>query len=550
MTATLKPRDYQIDAIGAVFEAWFAGLTRPAIVLPTGAGKTVVFSHLVSQWRDTEGPREASSNMATGDRVMILVHRDELADQAIAKLRAIAPDLNVGKVKASDNEITADVLVCSVQTLAVQRRRGQVKGAEVSHGAIGLIITDECHHAVAPSYQKVYADFPDALQLGVTATMARGDDVGLGSQWEEVVYSRSLTWMMSRGYLTGVKAVAVTMDELDLGSVKQSRGDYAAGGLGDALMEAHADDAIARAYIEHAKDRPGVVFTPTVATAEATAEAMNGAGIRSEVISGATPTADRHRIFADFRDGRVQALVNCMVLTEGFDAPWASCAVIARPTRSQPLYVQMVGRVLRPYPGKEDALVIDMVGASGSNKLRTLIDLEPGVVTTVKPMETLEEAIVREAEEANEVPKQGSIAFALKNKEINLFAGSDYAWARTKKGVLFVSGTGDTTVFLWPSSAGGFDVCTVSKGDRKWTRTDHQGLPAGEAMAWGEAVADDVAAFSPSRGASWRGKAPSEKMISFAQRLGVPTEGRRQGDVSQDIDVAMKSRMFDLYVPA
>lgn len=544
MTATLKPRDYQTDAIEAVFKAWADGLTRPAIVLPTGAGKTVVFSHLVKAFR---GVRHPAADQ--GDRVMILVHRDELADQAIDKLHAIAPDLNVGKVKASDNEITADVLVCSVQTLAVQRRRGQVKGAEVSHGAIGLIITDECHHAVAPSYQKVYADFPDALQLGVTATMARGDDVGLGSQWEEVVYSRSLTWMMSRGYLTGVKAVAVTMDELDLGSVKQSRGDYAAGGLGDALMEAHADDAIARAYIEHAKDRPGVVFTPTVATAEATAEAMNGAGIRSEVISGATPAAERHRIFADFRDGRVQALVNCMVLTEGFDAPWASCAVIARPTRSQPLYVQMVGRVLRPYPGKEDALVIDMVGASGSNKLRTLIDLEPGVVTTVNPMETLEEAIVREAEEANEVPKQGSIAFALKNKEINLFAGSDYAWARTKKGVLFVSGTGDTTVFLWPSSAGGFDVCTVSKGDRKWTRTDHQGLPAGEAMAWGEAVADDVAAFSPSRGASWRGKAPSEKMISFAQRLGVPTEGRRQGDVSQDIDIAMKSRMFDSYVP-
>jgi superfamily II DNA or RNA helicase len=548
MTATLKPRDYQTDAIEAVFTAWRDGLTRPAIVLPTGAGKTVVFSHLVKAFAASVGVLSPAG--VKGARVMILVHRDELADQAIDKLRAIAPDLNVGKVKASDNEITADVLVCSVQTLAVQRRRGQVKGAERIAGAIGLIITDECHHAVAPSYQKVYADFPDALQLGVTATMARGDDVGLGSQWEEVVYSRSLTWMMSRGYLTGVKAVAVTMDELDLGSVKQSRGDYAAGGLGDALMEAHADDAIARAYIEHAKDRPGVVFTPTVATAEATAEAMNGAGIRSEVISGATPAAERHRIFADFRDGRVQALVNCMVLTEGFDAPWASCAVIARPTRSQPLYVQMVGRVLRPYPGKEDALVIDMVGASGSNKLRTLIDLEPGVVTTVNPMETLEEAIVREAEEANEVPKQGSIAFALKNKEINLFAGSDYAWARTKKGVLFVSGTGDTTVFLWPSSAGGFDVCTVSKGDRKWTRTDHQGLPAGEAMAWGEAVADDVAAFSPSRGASWRGKAPSEKMISFAQRLGVPTEGRRQGDVSQDIDVAMKSRMFDLYVPA
>ena len=260
----------------------------------------------------------------------------------------------------------------------------------------------------------MYDAFPDALQLGVTATMARGDGVGLGSTWEEVVFSRSVLWMISKGYLTDVKATRVDVKGLDLSDVKASRGDYQAGDLGRALMDSQADDVIARAYVEHAKDRPGVVFTPTVETAHAAAEGLNAAGIRTAVVSGETPTQERRQIFDDFRTGRVQVLANCMVLTEGFDAPWASCAVIARPTQSQPLYVQMVGRVLRPYPGKTDALVLDVVGAS-SLKLRTLIDLEPGVVSSVEDGELLADAVVREAEMADQVVPAGSIAFSMKS---------------------------------------------------------------------------------------------------------------------------------------
>lgn len=541
----LKLRPYQTEAIDAVFKAWGEGLTRPAIVLPTGAGKTVVFSHLVKRFH-----AETGTHPAWGGRVMILVHRDELADQAIAKIRQIAPDLNVGKVKAADNDIDADVMVCSVQTLAVKRRLSAVVAAQERPGVsdpVGLIITDECHHAAAASYKKVYAAFPDALQLGVTATMARGDGVGLGSTWEEVVYSRSILWMISQGFLTDVKAQRVDMStELDLKSVKRTGGDYQSGDLGRAMMDAHADSVIARAYVQHASDRQGIVFTPTVETARATSQELNDAGVPAAFVSGETPTGMRRMIYDDFRTGLVQVLVNCMVLTEGFDAPWASCAVIARPTQSQPLYVQMVGRVLRPHPGKTDALVLNLAGSGG--KLRTLIDLEPGSVAEVPEGELLSDAVVREAEAADQLVPAGSIAFSLKHKEVNLFAASDKAWNKTLKGVRFI-GCGDTTVFLWPAKEGGWDVCTTAKG-QKWVRTAHTGLDLSMAMAWGEAVAEDHSTFGVNRSASWRSKKPSEKQAALGARLGIPgAEAMRQGELSDAIDIVFKSRLFDPYAP-
>lgn len=547
--AELHLRDYQREAIDAVFDAWTQGLKRPAIVLPTGAGKTVVFAHLIKQFREQQSQPLRARSFERGSRVIVLVHRDELADQAIAKIRAVAPDLNVGKVKAEANDVDADVMVCSVQTLAVQRRRGQIKEMQQSAGDVGLIITDECHHAAAVSYQKVYDAFPDALQLGVTATMARGDGVGLGSVWEEVVYSKSVLWMISKGYLTDVKATRVDVKGLDLSDVKASRGDYQAGDLGRALMESQADDVIARAYVEHAKDRPGVVFTPTVETAHAAADGLNAAGVRTAVVSGETPTDERRQIFDDFRTGKVQVLANCMVLTEGFDAPWASCAVIARPTQSQPLYVQMVGRVLRPWPGKADALVLDVVGAS-SLKLRTLIDLAPGMVESVQEGELLADAVVREAEVADQVAPAGSIAFSLKNREVSMFAASEHAWTRTRKGVLFIN-CGDTTVFLWPSyvAPGTWDVCGVAKGYaiQDSQRTQYVNLDLSSAMAWGEAVAEDHSGFGVTKSAPWRKKKPSDKLAAFAGRLGIVADGRRAGDVSDDISTELESRRFDPY---
>jgi superfamily II DNA or RNA helicase len=552
----IKLRDYQREAIDAVFAAWSDGMQRPAIVLPTGAGKTVVFSALVKEFRSKTTVQAEEFGGGLASRVIILAHRDELVDQAIAKVRATMPGVNVGKVKAEENHYGTDVMVCSVQTLASTKRRQVLVDGQEKYGPVGLIITDECHHAAAASYRHIYAAFPDALHLGVTATMARGDGVGLGSVWEDVVYSRSILNLISKGHLTDVRTKQVDLKELDLGAVKASRGDWQAGELGKALMEAQADTAIARAYKEHAGDRQGIVFTPTVETARAAANALNRAGVKSAVVSGETPREDRRQIYEDFRKGSRQVLVNCMVLTEGFDAPWAEVAVIARPTQSAPLYTQMVGRVLRPWPGKTEALVLDLVGAS-ANRLRTLIDLEPGQVQEVRDGESLAEAVIREEEEQNRKVPAGSLAFELKARDVDSFASSDHAWIRTPAGVLFIR-CGDTLIYLAPEkgSEGLWGVRLASKGGRGWSyeRTPYTGLQLGEAMAWGEAVAEDheddgMLGFNPRRSARWRREKPSEKQVAYARRLGVQgAEDMRRGALSEAIDQRVGASVFDRHV--
>lgn len=546
----IKLRDYQREAINAVFAAWKGGMRRPAIVLPTGAGKTVVFSALVREWRQYKVHRTGWGE-PKGQRVMILAHRDELVDQAIAKLRAVMPGVNVGKVKADKNEIHADVMVCSVQTLVSLRRLKRLSGwSQDEYGKVGLIITDECHHAAAASYRKIYDAFPDALQLGVTATMARGDGVGLGSVWEDVVYRRSILWMISKGYLTDVRTVRVDLKELDMSAIPSTKTDWRPGDLGRALMEAEADTAIARAYKEHAGDRQGIVFTPTVDTAWATVDAMDRIGIVSEAVTGDTTAEERRGLYEDYRRGRIRVLVSCMVLTEGFDMPQAEVAVIARPTRSEPLYTQMVGRVLRPWPGKESALVLDLVGASAT-RLRTLIDLEPGAVQSVRDGESLAEAVVREAEEANAVVPAGSVAFELRARDVESFGTGNMPWIRTPAGVMFVSCGNRTRVLLWPvkGEPGLWNVCVSVEG-KALQRTEYGSLPVGEAMAWAEAVAEDwsTAAYGTGKAAAWRRKRPSEKQLDVARLAkAAVTPAMNAGQVADAIERAIVAGMFDKY---
>ena len=541
---TLKLRDYQRQALDAVYDAWSEGVRRPAVVLPTGAGKTVVFAHLTQEFRNSY----VHGVPDKGRRVIVLVHRDELADQAMNKLRQVLPeDVSVGKVKATHDQTDADVMVCSVQTLASAGRRERLLADEGRHGNVGLIITDECHHAAAASYRKVYDAFPEALQVGVTATLERNDGKSLGDVWDDVVYTKSILWMVSKGYLTDVRAKAVDVSTLDMSGVKRTGADWAPGDLGRALEESGALGAVSRAYQEHGEGRRAIVFTPTVATAEAVAADLNGAGVPSGMISGETPRDERRHLFEEFRQGRLRTLVNCMVLTEGFDAPWAEVAVIARPTRSRALYTQMVGRVLRPWEGKKDALVLDLVGAS-ANGLRTLIDLEPGAVRKMRDGESLADAVVREAEEGDQKVPAGSIAFELRVRDLDVFAASPTAWHRTHGGVMFIDIGRKKRVFLWPSSQepGKWDVCAQDETGAGVTQ--YQALDLSMALAWGEAKAEDHQEFSTRRNASWRRGTPSEAQLRAARALGVDPKGLGRGELGDALSVAAASRDLDRFL--
>lgn len=542
MTTDMLPlRDYQRAALDAVARA---ELQRPAVVLPTGSGKTVIFSHM------------AAEHVAEhGTRVMILVHRDELADQTLAKLHAVAPHLDLGKVKAGDNQITADVMVCSVQTLARENRINQVLAAVEQAGHIGLVIVDECHHAVAVSYRNIMAvlgcysgDRTRVRSVGFTATMARGDGVGLGSVWEEVVFTKSTLWMIKHGYLSDVKAQTVDMAELNLNSVKTTAGDYQAKDLGNALMEAGAPDMIAQVLHEHASGRRPIVFTPTVEMAHATADALTRSGIPAGIVSGKTPREERLLTYKRYRTGELRALVNCMVLTEGADFPWADCAVIARPTRSPGLFIQMVGRVLRPYPGKTEAQVLILAGEGG--KICTLIDLDPGL-PEVKDGELLTDARQREDDRLESIVPAREKRFELKVKATEIFGQSmHYDWLRTDAGVQFIPAPGTGYVALWPSAEPElWDVALVPERAGRFVRL-HEGLSLGVAMGWAESESDEYAAIDGARTAGWRRKKASVKMLAFAHRITGRTyePDTRAGELSNIIAQALASRRIDLYV--
>ncbi len=535
-TTAFKPRPYQLEAIEALRKGWAAGQNRLAVVLPTGAGKTVVFSHLAHQMLDGLGHR----------RVLVIAHREELIEQAASKLLAVDPMLRVGIVKAQrDDHADADVIVASVQTLAVARRREAIRD-------IGLIIVDECHHAAARTYMEVLRHFGawDGVPVaGFTATMTRTDG-GLAEVWQDVVMRLDILDMISDGYLCDVRGKAITVDTLDLNKVKTRGGDLVDGQLGKALEDSGAIDAIAKAYVEHAGDRAGVVFTPTVATAQAAAAALTAAGVTAAPVWGAMGKDERRTTLARYVAGEVQVLTNCMVLTEGFDAPHTSCIVVARPTKSPGLYVQMVGRGLRPAPGKRDALLLDVMGAASRHKLASMVDLTEREVGEAEEGKSLKQV----AEEHVVSEKRRALAAQVSAEEINLFGQSAIRWLRTEDGTWFIRLTGAMFLFLVR------DPGTRLYRMRRWTQADgvhppkdDVARPLPEALAWLEQQAKVLApgAFV-AREARWRRGQPSDKQFGLCRRLGIKVpRGATSGDVADLIDQDRVGRVLgQLILPA
>lgn len=537
----LTLRSYQEDAIAATLASYsrLAPLKRPAVVLPTGAGKTVIFSHLAKTW-----------NATRDGKIVILVHRDELVTQAVDKLRKAAPMLTAGVVKGARNELDTDVIVASVQTLAKPARLFPLLDK------VGLVIVDECHHAAATSYMTILEEFgcfrtdgTGAVAVGFTATMSRADSRALADVWEEVVYTRDILDMIALGYLSDVKGKLVTIDGMSLEDVKKSRGDYAASSLSDMLQTSGAITAVADAYLEHAKGRSALLFAPTVEAAELFSTAFLERGVTSAVVWGSMPEADRRRTLRRFDDGEIDVLCNCMVLTEGYDSPRAEVAIIARPTTSAALYVQMVGRVLRTFPGKDMALVLDVAGASQIHGLATLSDL-----TTQRVAEIVEGESLREA--AERAIREGALDLSgdVSARDVDLFQRSRSVWLQTYAGCWFIP-VKDHVFFIWPEPTG--DTFSVGvrptrprpgEGNGRFVQT---GLDLSAAMSWASQDAEEMDSnprFSAaSRDASWRTRRqpPSEGQTGMASGMGLDITDKTKAEVSDMISVHIASSMLD-----
>lgn len=341
-------RKYQEEAKSAILAEWDRGVDKTLLVLPTGTGKTIIFSKLIEE------------RVAEGDRVLVLAHRGELLDQAADKL-LLSTGLRCAVEKAQDTSLDSwyRVVVGSVQTLMREKRLEQFMPDH-----FGAIIVDEAHHAISDSYQRVLQYFDKAKVLGVTATPDRGDLRDLGTYFDSLAYEYTLPQAIRDGYLSPIKALTIPL-KIDITGVKQSAGDYSAGELGTALdpyLEAIADE-----MVKVCMDRKTIVFLPLIKTSQKFRDILESRGFRAAEVNG--DSQDRAQILQDFADNKYNVLCNSMLLTEGYDQPDVDCIVMLRPTKIRSLYAQCVGRGTRIYPGKDHLLLPDFLWMTSRHDL-------------------------------------------------------------------------------------------------------------------------------------------------------------------------------------
>lgn len=336
----MELRPYQQQAREAILAEWNKGVARTLLVLPTGTGKTIVFSKVIED------------RVREGERTLVLAHRGELLDQAADKLER-STGLKCAREKAEESSVGSwfRVVVGSVQTMMREKRLEQF-----DRGFFDTIIVDEAHHCISESYQRVLQYFDRANVLGVTATPDRGDLRNLGTYFESLAYEYSLPRAIKDGYLSPIKALTIPL-KLDLTAVRQQTGDFSAADLGTAL-DPYLQQ-IAEEMWRVARDRKIVVFLPLVKTSQKFTDILNEVGFKAAEVNG--ESQDRAEVLAGFSEDKYNVLCNSMLLTEGWDCPSVDCIVVLRPTKIRSLYSQMVGRGTRLHPGKTDLLLLDFL---------------------------------------------------------------------------------------------------------------------------------------------------------------------------------------------
>jgi superfamily II DNA or RNA helicase len=339
---TLRP--YQAEAIQRIRTAFSNGAKSPLYVLPTGGGKTVIFSAI------------AESSLRRGKRVLIIAHRVELVDQIVRALKefGVEPDVVASGYGRRPSKTCDAVAVASVQTL-VNRME--------SLPPPSLIVCDEAHHCAAGNtWSQVLRGYADAKVLGVSATPVRLDGRGLGAHFDQLIVGPSVSELVTQGYLAQPRVFAPPT--VDTSGLHIRMGEYRIG-ESEALMDKPSitGDAITH-YRRHAADKPALVFCTSVKHADNVAQDFRAGGISAIALNGSTDPKIRRMAVEDFRRGAIRVLASCDLFSEGFDVPGVHVGIMLRPTASEGLHRQQCGRILRTAPGKTHALILDHVGNS------------------------------------------------------------------------------------------------------------------------------------------------------------------------------------------
>jgi superfamily II DNA or RNA helicase len=338
-------RPYQQDAIDAVRLAFMNWNRRVLLVAPTGAGKTVIFSYI------------AKHAALKSNRIAILAHRDELLDQISRTLIQFDVD---HRFIAARRPVDASNLVqiCGVHTLKNRAARIAWKP--------DLIVCDEAHHATAGSWARIFELYPDARVLGVTATPERLDGTGLGNVFDVMVRGPEVCDLIANGFLSPVKYYCPRTVDTDGMTLRM--GDYRHADVEKRVNNTRVTGEAVKWYRQICDGSPAVAFCASIAHSEHVAETFRAAGYRwTSLDSTMTPDARRAAVVG-LGDGSLHGISSCDIVSEGFDLPIVSTAILLRPTASLGLYLQQVGRVLRVSPGKTHATIIDHVGNCGSTR--------------------------------------------------------------------------------------------------------------------------------------------------------------------------------------
>jgi len=342
MTAP-KLRPYQADVIEKLRAAVAAGQRRSMLVAPTGSGKTIMAGSIVA------------SGLCRRSCVLWLAHRRELVQQAQGKLFELGVD--AGIIQAGFKPCPElPVQIASIPTLHARA----VRTRKIDPPPADLVIVDEAHHVRARSWKAILALYPDVPIIGLTATPCRGDGRGLGNVFDVMVECPPVQTLIDLGFLVSTKVYAPSRP--DLAGVRVERGDYVEKQLAQVMDRGELVGDIVTHWLRLAERRKTVIFATSVAHSVHLRDEFRRASVLAEHIDGSTSLEERDGILRRLSRGEIEVVTNCMVLTEGWDQPDVSCIVLARPTRHMGLYRQMVGRVLRPAPGKDHALVLDHAG--------------------------------------------------------------------------------------------------------------------------------------------------------------------------------------------
>jgi len=423
--SNIQLRDYQQECLVKVDESWQAGISRQLVALPTGTGKTVIFAQLPVIFPDR--------------KMLVIAHREELLEQAAEKIEWANPGIGV-EIEMANRVASrhANVVLGSVQSLSGPSGKKRLERLEPD--TFGAVVIDEAHHTLARTYLELLARFgkapdlsdlegktsgnalnrilnercagfiPDPqgpLLVGFTATPHRTDGIGLHYVFDEIPFSRTIKEMMTAPapgpWLCDIKGYLFESG-LSLKGVKTRMGDYKSKDLSEAVNIDERNIAAVKAYIALASGRQAICFCVDVAHSKAMMDQFASYGVTAACILGDSDNDTRRKAVADFKAGRIEVLVNCMVLTEGFDHAPTSCIIMARPTKSQLLYTQMLGRGTRIAEGKKNLLVIDLADTDsvGVASVNTLFGLPP-------KMETKEKGVVETQEEFDLIVEEQQI---------------------------------------------------------------------------------------------------------------------------------------------